>query len=155
MKKVLSQKEAYERAEGLLVNIAALKTHLDTLEKITADKVRAAARPYLAQANYARQQLGTVERALAKLSKGQKGVFFPDDHDRVDLKNGALLYKVLRPVKRVRGLLAKLQARGLKDAIKTTEKVDWDALEKWSKEDLADIGTERKKVELYEYELKR
>jgi len=100
-----------------------------------------------------KERIAALDKEIKTLTKKHKKMLF-DGRDRVDLEHGALLYRVERKVKRARGVLENLEQCGFLEAIKVVKSVDWDVLEKWPDERLVMVGTERKRQEKFEYELK-
>jgi phage host-nuclease inhibitor protein Gam len=103
--------------------------------------------------NKLQAQINTIEKGLkAYMKKHSAGIFEGDD--RVELENGSLLFKVEYRVKQARGVLKKLEELGIDEAVEVSKKVKWNELEKWPVEKLVMVGTEKKRKEIFDYELK-
>jgi hypothetical protein len=99
-----------------------------------------------------RARLEALDKKIkAHAKKHQVDLFV--GRDRIDLVNGALLRKEEEYVRRVRGMLARLEEIGAVEAIKIVKSVDWDVLDKWTDERLIEVGTERGKKERFAYEI--
>jgi hypothetical protein len=74
--------------------------------------------------------------------------------EKIDLPNGSLLWKVKRPVKRIRKLRQVIIDKGFWFLLRppAAPPVNWDAVEVLNDAALKILGTERRKVETFEYE---
>ena len=102
-----------------------------------------------------KETLEAQEKALERLAKAERKDLF-GDRDRVDLDAGAVLLSDVKRVRKARCVLAELKRLGLDDdeTVKKVESVNWDALEKWTGEELKNVGTKRVKKTVFGYELK-
>lgn len=145
----------YEEADGLLARIADSTLKLQGWEAELAAKIEELKAAYAQPAEYHRAELDVTKAALVELMKANRNEFFSDEVDRVDLAHGALLHKVIERVRRSKKITPEiLEGLGYAEAVKIAKSVDWDAVEKWPDVRLAQIGTERKQTEKFEYELK-
>lgn len=141
-------------ADQLLIGIAQqqrLVAHAQATMEQELGVVRARHQIQLAMSE---ARLTELDEQLRALMRGASEVLFPDGKDREPLANGILIHTVTSMVHKARGLLAKLKDLGRRDAIKVVESVDWDALDKWSDDQLKAVGTRRKPVETFGYEVK-
>ena len=147
------QTEHHARADAILQMIAISESRIQEVERDATSAISGIKEEYSQKLAPVQDELGRLQKLLRDHMKQRRGVFF-DGTDRVDLQNGALLYKLEQRVKRARGVLEKLEKNGFSDAVKIAKSVDWDALEKWPVERLMLVGTERVKKETFEYEIK-
>jgi len=144
---------ALAAVDRLLADLSALSGEIARIEAAIAAEVAKVTKPYESRLSGCHDKFRATEIELRKVLKQNKAFVF-DKRDRIDLDHGAVLRQVSRRVKRVRGMLENLKARGLTDAIRVVESVKWDELEKWPEATLQGLGTERKEKESYGYELK-
>ncbi|MDY6789700.1 MAG: host-nuclease inhibitor Gam family protein [Thermodesulfobacteriota bacterium] len=159
-------KEIKKQADYLLEEIAEWQSRLAEVEKEIAIKIEEIAGKYQDDIDRLKSLIKTRDSQLRRLIKKHKKGLFIDtaqasipgpvkeiESVRIDLEHGALLYSVKKWVKRAKGMLDRLKKEKEKKAIKTTETVNWDELEKWPDDKLKKFGTERKDKELFEYEV--
>lgn len=140
-------------ADALLAQMAETTRQLAELEeaaKREIDEVRS--RHAAAMAPLAGEIAALDKGIKAYARKHQVAIF--DGRDRVDLKAGALIHTSELKIKRTKGLLERLEALGETDAIRIVKSVDFGALKNWTDERLFAAGTERRREELYSYELR-
>lgn len=137
--------------DGLLVEIAGKESAVKNLEASMAAAVARATAGFAPHLSQAKEDLKAIEAELVGLAKHHKAALF-EKRDRVDLPHGALIRQVQRRVKRIKGMLDRLKAARLPEAIKVSESVDWDTIEKWDAALLAKLGTKRVPKELFSYE---
>ena len=140
-------------ADGMLEELHFRSAQLTATETILAEHIALIIASYEGKINPLKEKICQAEKELRKLARKNKKIIFKE-RDRVDLAHGALLHQIVKRVKRVKGMLARLKKHRINTAIKKVESVDWDELEKWSDEKLAGVGTDRTTKELFEYELK-
>ena len=149
-----TEKEARAQAEALLEQIR-LASHL--LFSVQADCTLELDRVNQKYAGLAREYQKAVsahEKSLEKLVRKHKAAILAG-RDRAQLTNGSVMLKLEKRVKRVKGMLARIQAAGLKALIKYARpSVDWDQVDKLPDADLAGLGTERVEKEWFSYEVK-
>lgn len=127
----------------------------DLMKKTTSygEAIEAVKEQHEAGMSELRAQIEALEKKLkAYMEKHSAEIF--EGEDRVELENGSLLFNVEYRVKQARGVLKKLEELGIDEAIEVSKKVKWDELEKWPVERLVMVGTEKKRKEIFDYELK-
>jgi methyl coenzyme M reductase gamma subunit len=155
-----------KQADDLLEEIGICEDKLNHLDADLAAEIETVTGIYRDDQDKLKAILKTRISQLNRLMKKHKKALFIDPvrayipgpieettSTRLNLKHGALLYSLQKRVKQAKGMLARLQKHKEKTAIKITETVNWDELEKWSDEKLAKVGTERIKKELFAYEV--
>jgi len=145
--------EAHAAADELLKRLGETEGVLKNLLRRYEAEAAAVRRKYDAPVQAARESKADLERELENLVKKHKAEFFATDDDRVDLRHGALLYRIERKVRRVRGMLETLESLGITGPIKIAKSVDWDKLETWPEPELERVGTKRVAKEKIEYEV--
>jgi phage host-nuclease inhibitor protein Gam len=144
----------HECADGLLAQIADRARVLGGWESELAEKIETLRAEYAAHIAPLSEGLKELEKSLISLMKKNTNEFFTDEVDRLDLDHGALLHKVLkRVVKSKKVTTDALEKLGYDEAVKIVKSVNWDEIEKWSDVRLAEVGTERKQKETFEYEI--
>jgi len=147
-------RDIYEEADWILGQIRDFKERLDEVHSKAEEELALIRKKYEPEVKLLQNNIRQMEKRLKEICKKQKPVLFAET-DRVELKNGAILYHAQWKVKRVRAVLKKLKELGLTEAIKTTESVKWDVLEKWPDEKLFVVGTEKVLKEDFTYELRK
>ena len=145
-------KDIYEEADWILGQIRDFKERLDEVHSKAEEELALIRKKYEPEIKLLQNNIQQMEKRLKEICKKQKPVLFAET-DRVELKNGAILYHAKWKVRRARAVLKKLKELGLTEAIKVTESVRWDVLEKWSDEKLFIVGTEKVLKEDFTYEL--
>lgn len=146
--------DARTQADALLARIAAAAASIGRMEEAVAAEIERVRQAYAGRIHTLREQLAGDEKALKALARGSRGELFQANVERVDLPHGALLLRIERRVKRIKGMLARLEAAGETAAVKVAKSVDWDVIEKWEDGRLARLGTERIDKERFAYETK-
>jgi phage host-nuclease inhibitor protein Gam len=100
------------------------------------------------------------EKELNRLMKKHRPALFDLPAEtgsaRRDLAGGhALIYSVVRRVRKIKGMLRKLKLAGMKKQIKVVESVDWDAVDALDDDLLVQLGTARELKETFAYEIKK
>ena len=143
----------HKQADDLLIRIAEAEGLINDDAGAMAREIDTIKEQYGSKINYWRRIMKDLEKDLVKLMKTNAAEIF-DGEDRVELKHGSLLFQIEKRVKKAKGVLEKLEEQGFTDALEISKKVNWDELEKWPVERLALVGTERKRKEVFTYELK-
>lgn len=141
-----------ERADKLLLGLKMFTASMDRLAYDAAEEIDKVRLKYDEMIKPIKESIALTDKELRKLAKQNKIDLF-DGRDRVDLKNGALLYTIEKHVKRAKGILERLKEQGFTDAIRIAESVNWDEIDKWPDEQLKKVGTERVEKERFEYEI--
>jgi phage host-nuclease inhibitor protein Gam len=136
-----------------LRQLALLEDDLKEKTAAYGEAIEAIKGQHEAGMNKLRAQIEALEKTLKLYMKKHAGGIF-EGEDRVELENGSLLFKIEFRVKQARGVLKKLEELGIDEAIEVSKKVKWDELEKWPVEKLVMVGTEKKRKEIFDYELK-
>lgn len=148
------QNEAAKQADELLARIGKAKAEYEKVNRQWDAAIKELERQYGQRAREAKEQVRALEKQLVKHAKKHRIEVF-GDRDRADLSAGALIWSVIRRVKRKKDVsVDRLKELGFTDGIKVVESVFWDRLETWPDEKLIAAGTERVTKESVEYELK-
>jgi hypothetical protein len=99
------------------------------------------------------EHLADLEKDLQAHLRQHRAILF-DSQDRVPMPHRLLIHTIETVIHKASGVLATLKDRGHRDTIKVLESVDWDAPGKWSEEQLTEVGTKRKPLETFGYEVK-
>jgi hypothetical protein len=145
--------EVYRQADELLASIGHARQVMGEVERNYLAEMETARKRYGDSLEAQRDYLKDLENTLRALMKSAKGQLFVGG-DRVDLPHGVLIHALELKVNRARKMLERLEAIGRLDVIKVVKAVDWDLLETWSDDDLAAVGTHRKPVETFGYEVR-
>lgn len=144
-----------EVADQLLAEIAAEQDELSRINCNWDAAIRELERQYGDMVKEKKQRIKDLEKRLTKHAKAAKDVLFQGDSDRLELKNGALIYSVSQRVKRAKAVTPeRLEELGYTDGVRIEKRVKWEALEAWPDEKLVEAGTERVRNESIEYEVK-
>ena len=144
--------DAFKEAEWILSQIREFKKRKEEVENKAEKEIEKIKRKYEPELKILSSNIEEMERRLRDLCKKEKAVLFSRS-DRVDLPSGSLIYHAKWWVRRARGVLKRLKELGITNAIKVTETVRWDVIEKWPDEKLFLIGTERILKEEFSYEI--
>ena len=141
-----------DRLNGLLGEINQHKQKLNGILKQMQAEIDAVKSKYVADVRTLEATIDAIDKQIRDIIKSNKDELFVSTH-RCELKNGAVLYQFQWRVKRARGVLKKLKELGYEEAIKVSESVRWDMLEKWPEEKLNMVGTLKILKESFEYEI--
>lgn len=153
MKQAVSKREAVANKADEILN--KLKIHKKMLEDIEAqykEELEQIKNKYYKHIEGTKEEIRELEEELRKFALRHRHELFAGDI--AELRNGRLILQIKQTVKRVRGMLERLEALGWTEAIIVEKKVNWEELEKWTDERLIAAGTERIKKETVTYELK-
>lgn len=142
-----------ERAEHLLVEIAAVSGQIQSLELRLEAELKAVRERYEGPLGKFAEIRAAFDKELVSLMKKHRATLF-DHTDQVDLVHGILLHGEEFKVHIPRGAVAAIEAEGWEEALKRTVAVDRGVVETWPTERLVVIGAERKQIETYTYELR-
>jgi phage host-nuclease inhibitor protein Gam len=133
---------------------AAVREH-ETLAAAANQALAALNREWGVRLAPLRDQVAHLEVRLRELERQQRQSFFGTlESAKVDLPHGSLLYELTRPVIRARAVTPeKLEELGCPEAVRIAKSVDWDLLNAWPDERLWAVGTDRRKKEVFSYEL--
>lgn len=146
--------DLHKQADGLLAAIAEHSSRIAEVNAVYGEKMAAVKALHETAVAEDIEALAAAKIELVALMKENKNEFFAGEIDRVDLTHGALLHQVKEAVKRSRAVTPEaLEELGYSDAVKIVKSVDWDEIEKWPNVKLAEIGTERKQMEKFEWEI--
>ncbi|BBO74427.1 hypothetical protein DSCW_18440 [Desulfosarcina widdelii] len=141
-------------ANALLEDISRAIAARDAAAKRAAKKIEAVKKKYGADIEREKKVLSSLENRLERVVKAYRFDILGAG-ERADLAAGSVMIKDETRVKRIKGMLEKLKAAGMKQAIRIAkETVDWDRVEQFNDAALARLGTERVKKALFSYELK-
>src|SRR4030042_5661406 len=115
-------KAEHEFPNEALRQLALLEDDLTKKTAAYGEDIEAVKGLHEAAMSELRAQIEALEKKLkAYMKKNSAGIF--EGEDRVDLKNGSLLFKVEFRVKQARGVLEKLEELGIDEAIEVSKKV--------------------------------
>ncbi|MDI1471910.1 hypothetical protein THER_1665 [Thermodesulfovibrio sp. N1] len=140
------------KVEDLLAKIKINKQMLEAIENQYKGEIEAIRSKYYRHIEEVKNDIRQYEEELQKFAFRHKAELFTGDI--ADFQNGRLIYQIKKAVKRVRGILERLEQLGWNEAIIIEKKVNWDEIEKWTDERLIAVGTERVIKETINYELK-
>lgn len=152
MQAVKKESQIKLKAEQILVSIKNNKQALQDIEAQYREELEEVKNKYYKHIEGIKQEIKTAETELEKLALKHKYELFRGDI--AELENGRLILQIKQAVKRVRGMLERLESLGWTEAIIIEKKVNWDEIEKWTDERLIAAGTERVIKETVVYELK-
>lgn len=141
-----------EILESLLVRIKEKKQKLEDIQRMYMEELESLQKRYGKSIEDIKEGIRKDEQELQKLALRYKNEVFVGDI--AELQNGRLIYQVKVAVKRIRGMLERLEQLGWTEAIIIEKKVNWAEIEKWTDERLIALGTERVVKETVSYELK-
>jgi len=140
---------------ALLEDISRAIQARDAAAKRATKKIEAVKKKYGADIEREKKILSNFENRLERVVKAYRSDILGNG-ERADLAAGSVMIKDEKRVKRIKGMLEKLKAAGMKQAIRIArETVDWDRVEQFNDVALARLGTERIKKALFSYELKK
>lgn len=149
----ISKREAVaSKADDLLGRLKIHKKMLEDIEGQYKEELEQIKNKYYKHIESTKQEIREIEEELQKYALKHRHELFAGDI--AELNNGRLILQIKKAVKRVRGMLERLEALGWTEAIIVEKKVNWDELEKWTDERLIAAGTERVVKETVTYELK-
>lgn len=140
-------------ADDLLSEISFREDCIKGHTVVMGQKIEEITKDFETQIAGATEDLKCLEKDLVALMKKNSGLIF-DGEERVEVEHGSLLFTIEERVRKAKWVLENLKEHGFTEAVKVVESVDWDALDKWSKEKLALVGTERKRKEVFSWEIK-
>lgn len=149
---------ALGRADVLLGHIAETMDALEAAEREMNAKIETIRGTYASRLESLQGILGGLEKELRSwLMRYEEEIFGPETQRDVWVRcsKGTLVRQWERRVKRARGVLEALEKLGRMEAIKVAKSVHWDALERWSDEELRAVGTERVERALYGWDVGR
>ena len=143
-----------EQIETGLADLREKRRLLATAQEIYTAELSSLHAAWQPKIEAIRSEAEAAEKALAKIVKKNSERLFPSGADRADFDSGTIWHKVAWPVKRIKGMLGRLQNANMDSAIKVSESVIWDEVERMDAKTLAALGTERIKKESFEFEIK-
>lgn len=150
--KTMKLSPAQAEADGLLAEVGQAQAELLRAQESAAAAMANVHAVWNGILVALQARLQGLDAAIVKLAKQRRIEFF-DGTDRLDLPHGALLHSWQEAVKKARGVLAQLKNQGLTEAIQVVETVKWEVLNGWPEEKLIQVGTERRKQEVFAYEV--
>lgn len=154
MKQAVAKKtdEVKTKADELLGKIKINRKILEDIETQYKEELEQVKNKYYKHIEEIKKDIREFEEELQKFALKHRHRLF--EGDLAELENGRLILQIKQAVKRVRGMLERLEALGWTEAIIVEKKVNWEELEKWTDERLIAVGTERVIKETINYELK-
>ncbi len=144
--------EIKKQVERFLAELKINKQMLNDIESQYKEEVEPIKNKYYKHIESIKNDIRQIEESLQKFALKNKYELFKGDVAEFD--NGRLIYQLTKQVKRVRGMLERLEQLGWTEAIIIEKKVNWDEINKWTDERLIAAGTERIIKENVQYELK-
>jgi hypothetical protein len=139
---------------ALLAEIKRLSDILDIEEQKYQQRIENVKRDHLARTAMHRHALERVQEHLLTGLKQHKNDIFPGKTDRIAIAGGVILRQIALVVRKARHITVDfLRTNGKTEGIRIEEHVDWQKIDSWTDDQLALIGTERKKKETFAYEL--
>lgn len=149
----IGKDERIEQAEALLQGIKEMSKVLEETKIEADEEIKAVKEKWTAKVQAVKRALSETEEKLEKLLRKHRGFFFADGDYR-QLEGGAVYVRIVKAVKKARGVTVELlKALGYTDGVKVEESVNWSEIEKWTDEKLTAIGTERVEKEEFGYDL--
>ena len=139
------------KAEALIADIRESKARAASLDAEFQAKLAALQAEY-AGIGVLEGQIKELSAELLKLMKAEKAELF-QGREAVKVRGGLLLWTKGEKVSIPRDALLKIKEAGWMEAVKVVESVDRPVVEGWPDERLAVIGTKRKTVDNFSYEL--
>ena len=142
------------KADRLLAQIRDISGGIGMLEGEFNDAVEKLKVKYSAEVKGLKEILAEYEKQLIGLMKtGRRDLF--DGTDIVRLANGVLLHESKEKVSLSRETLELCKQHGFTEAVKIAESLDRAVLEQWPDPKLLLVNAARKRVESFNYEIKR
>lgn len=146
--------EPNERVNDLLIMIGTISGLIANNRRQANEEIDRVKVQYSDGLKRMTDDLTTAERELESLVKRHRAMILAGA-DRADFPSGSVLLKSQHRVKQIKGMLERLKAEGLTDAVKVSrEAVDWDKVEHFDDPTLSRLGTHRIEKEVFTYELK-
>lgn len=150
---ITANKEIKNRADELLIQIAGRTERLEAACAKYQDELQVVKDRHQDAIVGLEDLIASASGELLTLMKKNTTEIF-EGESRVELENGSLLFTIEERVKKARGVLEKLEELGFEEGIERSAKVNWDELEKWPVERLVLVGTERKRKEVFSWEIR-
>jgi phage host-nuclease inhibitor protein Gam len=142
------------QAESHLKDIAYLKAHIEVKEQAYTAEVEKLKEKYLPEINALEDSLAMEDKALVSLMKKNKDNLF-DGEDKIKLSCGVLLHTTEYRLTLPRDALGRIKENGWIEAIRVTESIAREIVERWPIERIVAVGGDKKLKEKFEYEVKR
>jgi len=139
--------------DGVLDELGRRSAELAALQEKAESEIAAVREKYGARIGRISDEIKDLDKEVKKLSKANVEIF--DGKDQLTLPHGILLHGKETKVTIPKGALEKIEAQGWDEAVKIAKSVDRAVVEKWPVERLVMIGAKRRKVETFNYELKK
>lgn len=142
-----------DRVDQLLMSIRSTKEMLARTTIMANEEIDQIKQKYASQMDEWNRAVTTLEKELGRLVLAENETIMAGS-DRADFTHGSVMLKTEQRVKQIKGMLEKLKAAGIHEAVKVAkEVVDWDMVEKLPDTTLAALGTERIAKIHFNYEL--
>lgn len=150
---------AYMEVDQALANLAEDRSRLEVAEKMFSAEMEGLAGAWEPIIKQLKEVCAADEKQLKKLAKQHKGYLFPTEKDdKAAFSAGIVWRKAVKRVRRIKGMLEKIRAAGgdlYRRAVKVSESVVWDEVEKMDDKTLEALGTKREVKENFEFETKK
>lgn len=149
----------HAQANALLLEIGEVTRAHKTEEAKAAVELEALRQKWAPSLKEHQEYLADLKKQLLALMRKAKTDLFPErsepGSDRVDLPSGALIHSLAAKLRKAKCVTPEvLEELGFPEAVRIVKSVDWDRLEGWPDARLVLIGTERKPVEEFAWEVK-
>jgi hypothetical protein len=142
-----------ERAQAFLEDIAGIQARVRALEEQAEKEIRKIEERFRPLIEEQRGWLLQVEKDLLSLMKKEKAAVFADG-DKVSLPCGLLLRAIEDKLKLPRDALDRVEEMGWLEAVRITKSLDRGVVASWPIERIAAIGGDRRKIEVFKYEVR-
>lgn len=152
---MMGRQAILDQGEALLGRLARAERDRDAVAAEYARALESLKAVYSEKLQPHAEAVKALGKDLAAYAKGHHETLF-GDADLVTLPSGELRYEESRVVVHGKAVTVEaLRELGYLDGIKVEESVHWDALDAWPDEKLVAVGTKRKDVKAYTWELNK
>ena len=142
---------ALDKVDELLARIGQLTARRRQLEDMAEAEI-ARVRTRFGEIQELDDRIGQMDKEVKKMLKAKGGEVY-QGKDKVNLNHGIIYHAIDQKVTIPKGALALIREHGWTDAVRVTEAVKREVVETWPEERLESIGTRRRDVHRYDYEL--
>ncbi len=152
---MMEKQAILDQGEALLGRLAVVEGERDAVAAEYARAMEGLKAVYAEKLQPLGATIKAVEGEIKAFAKRHHTALF-GEVDLVTLPSGELRYEESRVVVHGKAVTVEvLREHGYLDGVKIEESVNWDALDAWPDEKLLAVGTKRKDVKAYTWELKR
>lgn len=146
--------EALKLADAFLEDIGERLARIRSIEQEAQAEMEAVRARYAAKLNQERAWLDSLEKSLVELMKKEKKDIFVEGRDKVSLPHGVLFHGYEDRVRIPQNALEKVEALGWAEAVRVVKSLNRAVVAGWPIERLAAIGGEKRRVEVFKYEVR-